>query len=51
MGWKFEEDAKHMNQQLIFDTSVWIDFLRNKSTPQTALLTQYSGNNDPVILV
>lgn len=51
MGWESEEDAKHMKQRLIFDTSVWIDFLRNKSTPQTDLLTQYIENNDPVIIV
>jgi predicted nucleic acid-binding protein len=40
-----------MNQRLIFDTSVWIDFLRNKNTPQTNLLTQYIERNNPVILV
>jgi predicted nucleic acid-binding protein len=40
-----------MNRQLIFDTSVWIDFLHNKITPQSDLLTRYIGNNDPVILI
>lgn len=39
-----------MSQQLIFDTSVWIDFLRDKNTPEADLLTTYIENNHPVIL-
>jgi predicted nucleic acid-binding protein len=40
-----------MSSQLIFDTSVWIDFLRGKSTPEVNLLTGYIENNHPIILV
>jgi predicted nucleic acid-binding protein len=39
-----------MSQQVLFDTSVWIDFLRNKSTPETDLLTNYIENNHPIVL-
>ncbi|HEY4111444.1 type II toxin-antitoxin system VapC family toxin [Puia sp.] len=39
-----------MNQQMIFDTSVWIDFLRNKPTPEADLLTSYIENNHPLVL-
>ena len=39
-----------MSEPLIFDTSVWIDFFRNKSSPQSDLLTAYVENNDPVLL-
>lgn len=39
-----------MSQQLLFDTSVWIDFLRNKNTPVAALLTSYIENNDPAVI-
>ena len=40
-----------MNDQLIFDTSVWIDFLRNKHTPPSELLAEYIETNDQVLLV
>lgn len=40
-----------MREQLIFDTSVWVDFLRDKSTPSTDLLTGYIEQNDQVLLV
>jgi len=40
-----------MSGQLIFDTSVWIDFLRYKSTPASDLLADYIDHNDQVILV
>jgi len=39
-----------MSEQLIFDTSVWIDFLRGRNTPQVSLLDNYIGNNHPVVL-
>lgn len=39
-----------MNQQLIFDTSVWIDFLRDKRNSGADLLTDYISGNHPVIL-
>lgn len=40
-----------MRDQLIFDTSVWIDFLRNKSGPASDLLADYIEYNDQVLLV
>lgn len=39
-----------MNEPLISDTTVWIDFLRNKSNPTCDLLTSYIVQNDPVLL-
>jgi len=39
-----------MSEPLIFDTSVWIDFLRNKSNPPSDLLTSYIEKNDQVLL-
>jgi predicted nucleic acid-binding protein len=39
-----------MSQQILFDTSVWIDFLRNKNTPEADLLTNYIQNNHPVAI-
>jgi hypothetical protein len=39
-----------MSDPLIFDTSVWIDFLRNKSNPPSDLLTSYIERNDQVLL-
>ena len=39
-----------MSQQVLFDTSVWINFFRNKSTPQSNLLTNYIEHNHPVVL-
>ena len=39
-----------MSDPLIFDTSVWIDFLQNKSNPRSALLTSYIEGNDQVLL-
>lgn len=40
-----------MNEQLIFDTSVWIDFLKNKSNPESDLLTSYIECNDQILLI
>lgn len=40
-----------MSEPLIFDTSVWIDFLRNKRNPAAELLAAYIERNDPVLLV
>ncbi len=39
-----------MSEPLIFDTSVWIDFLRNKGNPPSDLLTAYIEKNDQVLL-
>lgn len=39
-----------MSEPLIFDTSVWIDFLQNKSNPPSDLLTSYIEGNDQVLL-
>ena len=39
-----------MSDPLIFDTSVWIDFLQNKSNPPSNLLTTYIEGNDQVLL-
>lgn len=39
-----------MSEPLIFDTSVWIDFLQNKSNPPSDLLTSYIEKNDQVLL-
>ena len=39
-----------MIPKLIFDTSVWIDFLRNKDTSESTLLTRYIQGNHPAIL-
>ncbi len=39
-----------MSERLIFDTSVWIDFLKNKSNPEAELLTSYIGHDDQVLL-
>jgi predicted nucleic acid-binding protein len=39
-----------MSDPLIFDTSVWIDFLQNKSNPRSELLTSYIEGNDQVLL-
>lgn len=39
-----------LKRQLLFDTSVWIDFFRNDNTPEVELLTEYIENDDPVVL-
>jgi predicted nucleic acid-binding protein len=39
-----------MSEPLIFDTSVWIDFLRGKRNPQSDLLTSYIEQEDQVLL-
>jgi predicted nucleic acid-binding protein len=39
-----------MSDPLIFDTSVWVDFLRNKSNSASDLLTSYIEKNDQVLL-
>jgi len=40
-----------VSEPFIFDTSVWIDFLRNKRNPASELLAAYIERNDPVLLV
>jgi predicted nucleic acid-binding protein len=40
-----------MSDQLIFDTSVWIDFLRHKPTPASDLLADYLEHNEQILLV
>jgi hypothetical protein len=50
MGGEFKGDAQFRNEPLIFDTPVWIDFLKNKSNPEADLLTSYIGNDDQVLL-
>lgn len=39
-----------MNEPLIFDTSVWIDFLRKGDSPAADLLTSYLEHNDQIFL-
>jgi predicted nucleic acid-binding protein len=39
-----------MGDPLIFDTSVWVDFLRNKFNSASELLTSYIEKNDQVLL-
>jgi len=40
-----------MSEPLIFDTTVWIDFLRNKHNAASDLLVEYIERNDQVLLV
>jgi predicted nucleic acid-binding protein len=40
-----------MTEPLIFDTSVWIDFLKGKSNPETDLLTSSIDGEDQVLLI
>ena len=40
-----------MSEPMIFDTSVWIDFLKNKRNSATDLLAEYIERNDQVLLV
>lgn len=40
-----------MMRPLLFDTSVWIDTLRRKETPQTNLLAHYINNGFEVPLI
>jgi predicted nucleic acid-binding protein len=51
MGGPFERDAQFMSQRLLFDTSVWVDFFRNKRNPEATLLTDYISGNQPVLLI
>jgi predicted nucleic acid-binding protein len=37
--------------QVLFDTSVWIDLLHKKDTPQAEMLSYCVANNYPVLLV
>jgi len=39
-----------MNNPLLVDTSVWIDFFRNKTNQQVETLTEYLENDHPVLL-
>jgi hypothetical protein len=39
-----------MSEPLIFDTSVWIDFLKNKRNQETDLLTSYIEQDEQVLL-
>lgn len=40
-----------MSEPLIFDTSVWIDFLKNKRNAASDLLADYIERNDQVLLI
>ena len=40
-----------MNHPMIFDTSVWIDFLRRKKNPATELLKRYIEHDDQVLIL
>jgi predicted nucleic acid-binding protein len=40
-----------MSEPLIFDTAVWVDFLRGKHNPQSDLLTSYVEQEDQVLLI
>lgn len=40
-----------MRQPLIFDTSIWIDFINKKDTPAATLLQDYIMGDDPVLLI
>ena|SRR5579863_5841755 len=40
-----------MNHPMIFDTSVWIDFLRKKKNPETDLLKRYIEYDDQVLML
>ena len=40
-----------MSEPLIFDTSVWIDFLKNKRNSETDLLTIYIEQDEQVLLI
>lgn len=39
-----------MNEPLIFDTSIWIDFLNSRSTPSADLLERYIRTDEQVLL-
>lgn len=39
-----------MNKPLLFDTSVWVDFLNKKNTPQANLLVKYIEEDKQVLL-
>jgi len=39
-----------MSTPLLFDTSVWIDFLNKNDTPQAELLEEYIKADDGVLL-
>ena len=39
-----------MSEALLFDTSVWIDFLNKKSTPEADLLVHYIEKDEQVLL-
>jgi len=40
-----------MNEPLIFDTSVWIDFFIGKNDAKTNLLTSYIEQEDQILLI
>jgi predicted nucleic acid-binding protein len=40
-----------MSEPRIFDTSVWIGFLKNKSSPEVDLLTSYIEHDEQVLLI
>jgi len=50
MGRKFTGNAEPVNEPLIFDTSVWINFLGDKRHPASELLADYIERNDQVLL-
>lgn len=40
-----------LRKQLLFDSSVWIDFLQNDESAESELLSDYIENDDPVVLI
>lgn len=40
-----------LKRQLLFDSSVFIDFFRNENTPEVELLNSYIENDGPVVLI
>jgi predicted nucleic acid-binding protein len=51
MGREPEGNAQDMNHPMIFDTSVWIDFLRKKRSPATDLLKRCIEEDDQVLML
>ncbi len=50
MGRRFTGNAEPVNEPLIFDTSVWINFLGGKQHPASDLLADYIERNNAVLL-
>jgi predicted nucleic acid-binding protein len=39
-----------MSEPILFDTSVWIDFIQKRDNPQSSLLKEYLLQNNPICL-